>query len=117
MSDRNYTIKSKEINGLLCVVCHVFYESQDENFRSYDYYTGYVEIPKDHPLYGKNYSGIDIDADGGLTFSGHLKDFGKDQWFIGWDYDHVWNLEMYVTEEMVWSCCEYVAQQVNNYKA
>jgi len=28
---------------------------------------GYVAVPKEHPLYGKDYNNIDIDIHGGLT--------------------------------------------------
>lgn len=59
--------------------------------------TAYVEIPVNHILYGKYYieiedMGIDIDVNGGLTYS---RDYlflenGKELkgWFIGWDYNH-----------------------------
>lgn len=50
---------------------------------------GYLNIPKGHPWFGKEYMDIDCDVHGGLTFS----DFGtacpthgsKDEWWIGFD--------------------------------
>lgn len=71
-------------------------------YRNYQFYilsfgthpTAYVEIPKGHKLYGKDYNqiyymGIDIDVHGGLTYSHScLRDIKHDSWFIGWDYAH-----------------------------
>lgn len=65
----------------------------------------YVEIPKGHPWYGKDYcywndeveediSNI-IDCHGGLTYSGNLRHVlgESDRWFLGWDYAHVGDFE------------------------
>ena len=51
----------------------------------------YVEIPKDNPLYKKDYEDIDISCHCGLTFSDDLTHVRTDLtgWFIGWDYAHV----------------------------
>ena len=49
---------------------------------------GYVEIPEDHPLYGKYFGDIDFNIIG-LTFSGHIKHLNG--WFIGWDHHHLWD--------------------------
>lgn len=55
----------------------------------------YVEIPRQHQFYGKdyNYDGIEdlITCHGGLTFSaGYLPFLGnlEGKWFIGWDFAH-----------------------------
>jgi hypothetical protein len=32
---------------------------------------GYVGVPKDHPLFGKDYGDVDADVHGGLTYAGH----------------------------------------------
>lgn len=47
---------------------------------SYGWGNGYVLLPPNHPLYGKNYDDIDISAHGGLTFS----DYFKDTRFLKW---------------------------------
>jgi hypothetical protein len=47
---------------------------------------GYVMIPKDHPLFNKDYSDIDdIDVHGGLTY-GELEN--EDEYWIGFDCAH-----------------------------
>ena len=52
----------------------------------------YVEIPKNHPYYGKYYGDLDIDVHGGLTFGSHLShvlgERGLNGFYIGWDYAH-----------------------------
>lgn len=56
--------------------------------------TAYVEIPKNHYCYLKQYDSIDIEVHGGLTYSDSylIIDCGKrdlkNSWFIGWDYAH-----------------------------
>lgn len=35
---------------------------------AYKFWCGYVRIPADHPLYGKDYEEISVDVHGGLTF-------------------------------------------------
>ena len=67
---------------------------------NYNYYilnlgthpTAYVEVPKDHKYYLKNYDEIDIDVHGGLTYSDNYLIVEGEKitncWFIGWDYAH-----------------------------
>ena len=67
---------------------------------NYNYYilnlgthpTAYVEIPKNHKYYLKNYNEIDICVHGGLTYSRNYLRLGNieisNKWFIGWDYAH-----------------------------
>lgn len=93
---------------------HLFYDSAEyPNFLSledeYEYpcvikktqslgvLCGYVEIPKNHPAFNKDYSELQIDCHGGLTFSGKLYDL-KDNpivlnsgWWIGFDCGHFSN--------------------------
>lgn len=45
---------------------------------------GFVEVPKDHPYYQKNYDDIPMVAHGGLTFSG----MDHERFFIGFDCAH-----------------------------
>ena len=52
----------------------------------------YVELPKEHKWYGKDYNDIDVDCHWGLTFGDDLDhvlgEEGKNKFFIGWDYAH-----------------------------
>ena len=73
-----------------------------EKYKDYNFYilnlgthpTAYIEIPKGHLLYGKDYNEIyemncDIDVNGGLTYSDkELMGIESKNWFIGWDYAH-----------------------------
>ncbi len=70
------------------------------NYLGYDYYilnlgthpTAYVDIPKEHKYYKKQYDKIDINVHGGVTYSNNTLTIGnndvKNGWFIGWDYAH-----------------------------
>ena len=51
---------------------------------------GYVGIPENHELYGKNYEDINVECHGGLTYGrnylyGHEE---TDLWWIGFDCAH-----------------------------
>lgn len=49
----------------------------------------YIQIPKEHRYYKKNYDDIDINCHGGLTFSESDLYFNlTESWWIGWDYAH-----------------------------
>ena len=49
----------------------------------------YIQIPKEHRYYKKNYDDIDINCHGGLTFSKSDLYFNPtESWWIGWDYAH-----------------------------
>lgn len=52
----------------------------------------YVELPKDHPYYNKEYDSMDIACHGGLTYSnmnyGCKENVYKEGFWIGWDYAH-----------------------------
>lgn len=43
----------------------------------------YIELPQNHPYYGRDYNDVPIDCHGGLTYSGPLNGDGK--YWIGWD--------------------------------
>ena len=47
---------------------------------------GYVRVPEGHPFHGRGYDECDVDAWGGLTYSGALD--GEDGWWIGFDMAH-----------------------------
>lgn len=48
----------------------------------------YIEIPYSHQIHKVNYSKIDIQCHGGLTYSGFDK---YRSWWIGWDYAHAFD--------------------------
>jgi len=51
----------------------------------------YVGLPENHPYFGKEYTNIDIDCHGGLTYSDaklHADPTAQESWWIGWDYAH-----------------------------
>lgn len=54
---------------------------------------GYVRVPSDDILYGKEYDALNewVDVHGGLTFSGHLDSEG-DEWWVGFDCAHAGDL-------------------------
>lgn len=51
---------------------------------------GYVGIPKNHPLYGRNYDddAVDIQVHGGLTYADSDEDWGGGLWWFGFDCSH-----------------------------
>jgi hypothetical protein len=53
---------------------------------------GYVEIPRSHPCYEKEYSNIDVNVHGGLTYSAHVNEMPYDTpeefWVLGFDCIH-----------------------------
>lgn len=53
---------------------------------------GYVGLPALHALSGKDYSHIEVDVHGGLTFAGKLDKARdtrvSDRWFLGFDCAH-----------------------------
>ena len=54
-----------------------------------NHFCGYVEVPKNHALYGKNWNDDiinDINVHGGITYN-RLSD--NDTWRFGWDSAHV----------------------------
>ena len=67
-----------EATGLLCYIVRNHYSGS---------LLGYVRVPASHPYHGKHYDAIDIEAHGGLTFSGDKKSDG-DYW-LGFDCAHI----------------------------
>ena len=59
-------------------------------FMPFGYRCGYVEIPKGHKLYRKQYDEMYfLDVHGGITFSNY-NNFGgaNDKWYVGFDCNH-----------------------------
>lgn len=56
---------------------------------------GYVGVPKAHPCYGKNYTEVEIDCHGGLTYAdGQLFCSRRDDlWWFGFDCAHAGDAE------------------------
>lgn len=54
--------------------------------------TAYIEIPKEHKYYEKDYWAIDLPVHYGLTYGSNSLNISKDKkikgWFLGWDYAH-----------------------------
>ena len=65
--------------------------------------TAYIEIPKNHKLFNKTYEEIyniiDLEVHYGLTYSRNYLYIDKDKklkgWFIGWDYAHCDDYDVY----------------------
>lgn len=82
--------------------------------------TAYIEIPKEHKYFNKNYEEIEeIEVNGGLTFSSnklHISETEKlEGWFIGWDYAHYgdyMNLGTYECEGKKWTTKEILEEDV-----
>lgn len=70
-----------EFHGLTCkIIMHTISK----------HYCGYVGVPKDHPMHGKDYYMMDIYVHGGLTFSdeAYWDDANEELWFFGFDCSH-----------------------------
>lgn len=50
---------------------------------------GYIAIPKDHELYGKDYNELLLDCHGGLTYSDDGYPLDDGNWYIGFDCAHL----------------------------
>jgi hypothetical protein len=70
---------------------------------------GYVGVPEDHPCYKKDYSEVDVDVHGGLTFAAacqvdgpicHIPEPGMTDnvWWFGFDTGHF----MDISPSMLW---------------
>ena len=100
-------------------------------FKNYNYYilslgthpTAYVEIPKSNKIYEKDYSEIDLEVHGGLTYSRDFLWISKEKklqgWFIGWDYAHygdyagyelMFPQEFQISEEKKWTTEEILEE-------
>ena len=70
------------------------------------YWCGYVGVPPGHPLHGKDYSEVDFEVHGGLTFADectpgeneaqgicHVPEPGEPDhvWWLGFDCAHAWD--------------------------
>ncbi len=109
-----------------------------DNYKGFNYFIisygthpcAYVELPKDHPLYGISYIDIEdmynINVHGGLTYSTDSFLLLDNTWIIGWDYSHCYDystysrdcsflkheLKMWTTEEMIDDCISVIDQLI-----
>ena len=66
---------------------------------------GYVRIPENHPLYNQDYSKIDVECHGGLTFSKLItieNSFLPKGFWIGFDCQHCFDLPDVESVKKVW---------------
>ena len=80
---------------------YLYIKSIDSIFN--DWYAGYIEIPKEHPIYGRHCAYIDIPIHGGWTYNEPYLGNKKDSWFIGFDTAHSFDDETTRNEEYVLS--------------
>ncbi|WP_273382568.1 hypothetical protein [Enorma phocaeensis] len=52
---------------------------------------GYVRVPEGHPFHGRRYDECDVEAYGGLTFSGEIG--GEGGWWLGFDMAHIFDFD------------------------
>lgn len=63
---------------------------------------GYAAVAPGHPLHGKGYDDVDVDAHGGLTYANRCQDDGPichvpepgepdNVWWFGFDCNHAWD--------------------------
>ena len=104
------------------------------NYNGFDYYVlnlgthpcAYIDVT-DTKLKNTEYSNIDIDCHGGLTYSReYLTTVDKKGWFIGWDYAHYCDFagyhlnspamslpgKMWTTQEIVSECKKVIDRLV-----
>ena len=85
-------------------------EILDEGYLGYLHYCivslgthpcAYIELPKEHKYYGKDYEDIEISCHGGLTYRSDQGIIPKDSedhrdgFWIGWDYGHCYDYAGY----------------------
>lgn len=86
----------------------------------------YVELPKDHKLYGLTYMDIEedyqIDVHGGFTYSRDNLLLRDNTWILGWDYAHLGDYycsgytysvsesKRWTTDEMIKECIKVIKQ-------
>lgn len=88
---------------------------------------GYVLIPENHPLHGKDYDDIDVDVHGGLTFSElvdaemvekwELDKEDKGKWCVGFDTAHYSDNLSKWSKEKVQEEAERLKEQLLSYEA
>lgn len=114
------TTKFVTKTGLIGIVKHLDLEIPSEQMELFkhcntNWFCGYVIIPTNHPFYGKDYSEINIDVHGGLTYSSDVKDFDTilmDGWVFGFDCNHFSDTPEVQNKEFTMSEVEKLAKQL-----
>ena len=136
MAKRYVVEKTFQHCGYTCVVI----------FGNLGFRCGYVAIPKEHNLYGKDYNeiNVDIDVHGGLSYGGGSTDYPIESdglWWFGFDCGHCWdgndyelasklfpeNSQFYQLQYMIPDCpvrsieyvkeeCKKLAEQLKKYE-
>ena len=81
---KKYIIEKEfEVEGFKCVILGSYFGHR----------CGYIAIPKEHELYGKDYDSIDIDIHGGFTYAEYSEGeypikSDENVWWIGFDCAH-----------------------------
>ena len=85
----------------------------------------YVQVPKGHQFYGKDYSDIEMNCHGGVTFTGWSKMLSlefAEGFYLGWDYAQQGDYlpfrmtrggKKWTTEEMIRECEEVIGEILN----
>ena len=128
---KKYLINKEKMKPMIYRKERILENLYSDTYRGFNFYvlnlgthpTAYVEIPKGHKLFNKDYRKIDIDVHGGLTYSDSSlytseEKVIKNSWFIGWDYSHCTDYypdlndgKKWTTEEMIEDCI-YVINQL-----
>ena len=85
------------------------------------WYCGYVAVPEDHPVYGKDYDDVPVDVHGGLTFAERSDDkypvkTKENLWWFGYDCAH--SGDDIQNEDLIYNIneCESLASQLTSIK-
>lgn len=98
MSEKSYEAIAKDEMGT------IYHDEFDEGIRFIVMrgpasLCAYAGIPIKHPLAGKDYDDLPVEAHGGLTFSQKGKGgdgcWPKGYWWYGWDYAHAGDFSFY----------------------
>ena len=76
--------------GIVCLVKRAYVvEGFHLGHLSLGNLNGYIQVPKEHPWFKKDYNDIDVEVHGGLTF-GEIRDEGE--FWIGFDCAHSFDI-------------------------
>jgi len=76
-------------------VDHTGYSCRIIRHSRFGHLCGYVGVTPEHPLFGIDYFDErveDLDANGGITFAGHMNPDLEGFWWFGFDCSHAWDL-------------------------
>jgi hypothetical protein len=96
--------------GIIFEDNHKGYDIVIKFFENDNHYCSYVKVPKNHRYNGIDYHDIDIKVHGGLTFSDKI----EDDWWIGWDYGHYFDINKYELLDVFMDCCYVIMQLIEN---